>query len=271
MELIKKHYEKIVLSLVLLALAVVAVLIFVEVGSFRENLESQLKNRTGVKKKELATVDLSTDEAVLRQLASSVQVSLGGQHPLFGGIRWIRRPSGAVVPDTSAATQGPAGIADLILSPLQLTIDFTRVAGTPDSPRYEFVIGREFEKQKSKRGNVTLSTRVGEALRLPGAKSELFRLLEVKGSATDPSELLIQLPAGDERVIVAPRRAYRKIMGYAAQFTYGPEKRPFRSVRVDDTLSLSGSNYKVVSISDSELVISAPNQLRSSIKPGANP
>jgi len=269
MDLLKKHYEKIVLSLVLLALAVVAVLLFVEVGTFKANLDDQLKNRTGVKRKELQPLDLSTNQAVLRQLASKIQVPLGGEHQAFTADRWRKLPSGEVVPDVSKANQGPAGISGLTVTPLYLTIEFSKTAGTADSPRYEFVIGREFEKQAAKRGNLTLSTRVGEGLRLPGQKSDLFRLLEIKGPPSEPTELTIQLTADNERALVAPKKPYRQLMGHAAQFVYGLEKRPYRNVRVDDKLPLSGTTYKVVSISSGALVISAPNQVRSTIKTGS--
>lgn len=271
MDFLKKHYEKAVLSLVLLALAVVAVLLFVEVGTFKTNLDDQLKNRTGVKKKELRPVDLTGNQAVLKRLSSSIDVPLGGDHPTFTATRWKKMANGGVAPDNSRANQGPAGIANAITTPLYLTVDFSKVAGTPDSPRYEFVIGREFEKQTSKRGNSTLSVKVSEGLRLTGQKSDLFRLLEVKGNTMEPSELSIQLTAGNDRVTVSPKRPYRQIMGYAAQFVYGTEKRVFRNVRVDDTLPLSGVNYKVVAITEGEIVISAPNQVRSTIKAGLTP
>lgn len=271
MEFLKKHYEKAVLSLVLLALAVVAVLLFVEVGSFKANLDDQLKNRTGVKKKELQPIDLSGNQAVLKRLSSSIQVPLGGDHPVFTATRWRKTPTGDVVPDTSKANQGPAAIGAVTTMPLYLTIDFTKSAGTPDSLRYEFAIGREFEKQANKRGTLTLSARVGEGVRLPGQKTDLFRLLEVKGSPAEPTELVIQLTAGNERAVLGPKRPFRQVMGHAAQFVYGLEKRAFKNIRVDENLPLSGTTYKVVSISESDFVISAPNQVRTTIKAGLTP
>lgn len=271
MDFFKKHYEKAVLSLVLLALAVVAVLIFVEVGTFKQNLDEQLKNRTGVKKKELKVVDLSADRAVLKRLSAPVDVPLGGDHPVFTGTRWKKTSSGDAAPDTSRANQGPAGISGLTTSPLYLSVEFSKAAGTPDAPRYEFVIGRDFEKQPAKRGNLTLSAKPGEGIRLPGQKTDLFRLLEVKGPPMEPTDISIQLTSGNERAVVGARKPYRQVMGHSAQFTYGVEKRVFRNVRVDDSLPLSGVTYKVVAITDGEIVISAPNQVRSTIKAGLTP
>ena len=114
-----------------------------------------------------------------------------------------------------------------------------------------------------------MSARVGEGIRLPGQKSDLFRLSEIKGSPNDPTELTIQLTSDNERAVLAPKRPFREVMGHAAHFSYGLEKRQFRNVRVDDSLPLSGTTYKVVSISEGALVISAPNQVRSTIKTGS--
>ena len=271
MDFLKKHYEKAILSLVLLALAVVAVLLFVEVGTFKTNLDDQLKNRTGVKKKELHATDLTSNQAVLKRLATAIEVPLGGDHPAFNATRWKKTANGDAAPDNSRANQGPAGISGATTAPLYLSVEFGKAAGTAEAPRYEFIIGREFEKQAAKRGNMTLSAKVTEGIRLPGQKSDLFRLLEVKGAAMEPGELSIQLTAGNERATVAPKRPYRQVMGYSAQFTYGVEKRLFRNVRVDDSLPLSGVTYKVVAISEGEIVISAPNQVRSTIKAGLTP
>lgn len=269
MDFLKKHYEKAVLSLVLLALAVVAVLLFVEVGSFKAHLDDQLNHRTGGKKKEFVPTDLTGSQATMARLSAPIQVPLGGDKAAFTASRWRKTASGDVAPDTSRANQGPAGINGLAITPLYLTIDFTKVAGTPDSPRYEFAIGREFEKQAAKRGISTISARPGEGVKLPGQKNDLFRLLDVKGPPAEPTELTIQLTSGNERPTVAPRKPFRQIMGYAAQFQY--EKRVFKNVRNEDSLPLSGTTYKVVAITESEFVISAPNLVRTTIKATPTP
>ena len=266
MEFLKKHYEKLIFSLVLLALAVVAVLLFVQVGSFKESLESQLTNRTTGKKKELQPADLTTNQMLLKQLRGTIRLPLGGTHPIFNAPRWRRAANGDVVPDTSRTDQGPAGISGLTTSPLYQSVDFSRAIGTPEALRYEFVIGREYEKNATKRANLTLSTKPGEGIRLPSQKTDLFRLVEVKGPPAEPTELVIQLTDGNERASVAPRKPYRRVMGYSAAFTYGNEKRNYKNIRVDDTVPLSGTSYKVVAISDGELVLSAPNKVRSNIK-----
>lgn len=266
MEFLKKHYEKLALSLVLLALAVVAVLLFVQVGSFKESLEKQLTTRTTGKKRELIPADLSTNQMLLKQLSANIRAPLGGDHPTFNSPRWRRAANGDAVPDTTRTDQGPAGISGLTTTPLYLTVDFSKTAGPAESLRYEFVIGREFEKSAAKRGVLTLSTKLNEGVRLPSQKSDLFRLIEVKGTPAEPTELIIQLTDGNERASVATHKPYRRVMGYSAAFTYGTEKRSYKNIRVDDTVPLSGIAYKVVAISEGEVVLSAPNKVRSNIK-----
>jgi len=273
MDFLKKHYEKLILSLVLLSLAAVAVLLFVQVGSFRENLDRQLQARTGGKKKELKQTDLSASQASLKKLSAKIQLPLGGDHPVFNAIRWRKTPTGDVLPDLTKTTQGAAGISDLVTVPLYLSVDYVKSAGGSDSLRYEFLIGREFEKQVNKRSNLTLSARVGEGIRLPGQKSDLFRLLEVKGPPAEPTELEVQFTAGNERAVITPRKPHRQVMGYSAQFVYGTEKRAYKNIRAEDTLQLSGTPFKVVAVTQDEFVIAAPNLARSTIKTvsSANP
>ena len=266
MESLKKHYEKLIFFLVLFALAVVAVLLFVQVGSFKESLDNQLTKRTTGKKKDLRPVDLSTNEMLLKQLSAAIRVPLGGDHPIFNAPRWRRAANGDVVPDTARADQGPAGISALTTTPLFLSVDFKGTAGTPDALRYEFVIGREYEKLATKRGNLTQSAKPGEGIRLLPQKSDLFRLVEVKGPPAEPAELVIQLTEANERASVALHKPYRRVMGYSAAFTYGNEKRTYKNIRVEDTVPLSGISYKVVAISEGELVLSAPNKVRTNIK-----
>ena len=72
-----------------------------------------------------------------------------------------------------------------------------------------------------------------------------------------------QLIETRERFILTKEKDFRKPFGYAADLR--SEGKDFPAKRVDDALNLSGVTYKIVAIGKDELVVSAPNQVRTTI------
>jgi len=66
-----------------------------------------------------------------------------------------------------------------------------------------------------------------------------------------------------ERFVLTKDKDFRKPFGYAADLR--SEGKDFLAKRVDDALNLSGVIYKIVAIGKDELVVSAPNQVRTTI------
>src|SRR5262245_25677714 len=99
MEFIKKHYEKIILSVVLLALAVAAFFLTVKVQNVKQELEEKGRRRTAAKKEPVKPIDLTTNEAVLQRLAKPIKVEYSGEHNLANPLRWIKDKSGVPIPD----------------------------------------------------------------------------------------------------------------------------------------------------------------------------
>jgi len=140
------------------------------------------------------------------------------------------------------------------LNALNLIVAFEETAGKGDDLRYKFGITKEYAKPPAARRRNTLSVTVG-------AKSSdaTFVLREVKGAKEDPSELVCELAEGGERFTVTKDKAFVKPVGYSVDLTYAIEKKELLGKRVDDTIMLSGSNYKIVAISKDEVVVSDPD------------
>ncbi len=256
MDFIKKHYEKLVLSVVLLAVAVAAFLLVVEVGNVKQMLADQLQQRTTTKGTPLQPVDLSTNQAVVNRLAKRVQFSLDGDHNTFNPGTWDKSGDGF---RRKPGRAGLAGLAITRITPLNLVVVFKGVAGTSESPRYQISITKEYEKVPGqRRPNITsLEAGTKDTRLIP------LQLIEVRGPKADPSELVCELIDNRERFVISRDKEFRKAFGFSADLR--SEGRDFLAKRVDDSLVLAGVTYKIVAIGKDELVVSAPNQVRTTI------
>jgi hypothetical protein len=261
MDFVKKHYEKLVLGLTLLLVAGIALALMFSVSQVKEDLRNTLQQLGGVKQKTLAAVDLSTNEVSLAKVARPASLVLSGpDHHTFNPIPWARAASGRLEPTSPRPGTGPAGIAFVNAHDLFLEIGFDQVAGTPEAPRYQFTIRRDYEKTAASRRPLAESLTPGS-----GSKDQLFRLLEVKGPKEDPAELLCELIATREPFVVTRQKSFRRTQGYSADLRYEAERKEMPQRRVGDSLLLSGTTYKIVAIEKDELVISAPNSERTTV------
>lgn len=254
MEFLKKHYEKIVLSAVLLVVAGVAFWLTQAVSQVQSSLDEQLKARVRGSKKQLQPVDLTNSVAAVQQLDKPSSLDLTGGHSVFNPARWIRGSDGA--PKLDPRQDLSATLKLVQTRPLNLRIVYVGPTGVGDPYRYEFSIEQQHSKKASDRRAVTMSL-------TEGTKNNLFRLQEVRGPKEAAGEVVIQL-LGGETFTLAKGKPFEKVMGYSADLKF--ESRDFAAKRADDSLTLSGSNYKIVAIGKDELVVSAPNGTRTTIK-----
>src|SRR5439155_368936 len=83
---VKNNYEKVILSVVLLGLAVAAVLLLTWVGNEKRALEEIEQGIIQVPPKPLKPADLSTNEMVLQRLVKASNLHLSGDHNLFNPV-----------------------------------------------------------------------------------------------------------------------------------------------------------------------------------------
>ncbi|HTI69305.1 MAG TPA: hypothetical protein VMF06_05040 [Candidatus Limnocylindria bacterium] len=260
MQFLKKHYEKLVLSLVLLAVALAAFLLIVEVSNVQENLNKALETKQHQKVKPIKPTDLTTNQATLEMVAHPKPLILSGpDNNTFNPITYVRGQDGKPVPQSRKVGIGPSGLELVNLNPLLLEISFTGVAGTPEAPRYQFSVKRDYEKKSDRRRPTVMSL-------TEGARNELFILREIKGPKESPTELVCALIEGGEVFSVTPTKAFSRVMGYSADLRYEIEKKDLSNRRVDESFPLSGVTYKIVAIAKDEVVISSPNQVRTTVK-----
>lgn len=249
MEFLKKHYEKILLSLVLLGLAVAAAWLPIKVSAVRQTLEEASTQLLTPKPKPLPALDTNGFEQVLLRVDNPGSSPLGKPgHNVFNPIKWLKKPDGTPVP---ALDTGLSALSVTNITPLYLRIDYQGPQAfreTSGEIRYSFQITREAASRGSTRGPILRMATVG-------GKNEIFTLRELKGPKENPTALVLELNETKETVTVSKEKPYTQVAGYAADLRYEPENKTYAKQRVGEHLTLAGERYNIVYINQSDVTL----------------
>ena len=173
MEFLKNNYEKVILSVVLLGLAVAAALLPIWVAGEKRALEEIDNQITQTERKELKSINLLTNEMVLQRVVKATALRLSGEHNLFNPVPWQKMRDGHLVPIRTGREIGPGALAITKIAPLYLRIEYDSPAPSTDTVQYRFRVTRETEKSAGKR--VATYTAAPS-----GSKNQVFLLKEAK-------------------------------------------------------------------------------------------
>jgi hypothetical protein len=243
MEFLKNHYEKILLSVVLLMLAVVAALLPSKTKTSL-SLPSEPANKNAFQ-----PLDLTTNKEAMTRLEQMARLDWTGSHNLFNPVKWRRRPDGRIEKIELRSQEGPQALEILKISPLYYTLSFDGVVGSANNLRYQFGLIREAEKNPSSRRKITTFATQGE-------KTEHFTLRDIKGPAEGPDEIRLELTNG-VAVSVSKGAPFKRVDGYIVDLRYPPEDKTFNDRRRGDTLVLGGETNNIVAIFADKVVLSA--------------
>jgi hypothetical protein len=254
MQFLKAHYEKIILSVVLLGLAAVAALMPMRVQQERDRQAQREGEITNPKVKEYQPIDLSSNATVLARLEQPPRLKLDGEHNTFNPVVWQKTPDGSI---HKLKDIGPNAVEILDIRPLHLSLTFDEVAGTPQEVRYR--LSYLNEAQRSGRATPR-EAGVGE-------KNNMFTIQEVAGDTNSPTSLkvLIAGDPADRAVTIAPGKPYERVVGYTADLSYPPANKQWKNVRVKEELTIGGETYNIVAITPTEVVLSAKSNKKPTV------
>jgi hypothetical protein len=247
MEFIKNHYEKVILSIVLLGLAVVVAFL----PSKMPGADDAAPSGKGAK---LEPINLETNETPIKRMEQLGTVDLSTGHRLFNPVQWRRYKDGSLRKFVSENEIGQGALQILKITPLYFQLSFDGAM----PPKFQFGVVRENHRNPSLRGRVPEIAGKGE-------KKELFKVVDFKGAIEDPTEIQLELING-ENITISKEKPYKAIVGYTADLLYPPDRLPvFYGKRVGDKLIFDGDTNNIVDIESNQVVISSSSGKRTKI------
>ncbi len=245
MDFLKKNYEKVLLGVVLLGLTVaVASLPFV-ISSTRQTIEAAANKNLNPNVKQLPPLDAAMEEGALKRAQGPFKLDFTTKHNLFNPVLWQKTPDGRLLKIESGNEMGAGALVVTGIHELYLKLTYK----APTANGY-FVTVEDQAASAGKRS--PHDTIVGK-----DAKGD-YNLIEAKGPAEKPTELDLEVKETGEKIALVPDHPYRRVNGYSADLKYPPEAGWVRNAqRVDSPLVFGGANYKIVAITQSNVVVSA--------------
>jgi len=260
MDFVKKHYEKIILSAVLLG--VVGFLVFLP---FVISNDQQRQREMGdlvvsPRVMPLPPLDLTRQTNALERLLSPANFDFSTTNKLFNPVvwkkaangEWMKIKTGNEVVEAAAVTK---------ITPLYLVVSFDAVETNGIAPRY--VVGIEHRAAPT----LAMRRKLQRFVSLDDPKKEGFTLLQVKGAPENPDQLVLKLADTGETAVIAAGKPFQRVDGYAADLKYDPENKKFPGWRVGWPLSFGGEGYIVVAIDAEGVILSnQSNQKKTTLR-----
>jgi len=260
MDFVKKHYEKIILSAVLLGLVGALVVLPIMISSDQQKLKDMGDTVTTPRVMALPPVDLTRESNISQRVQSPADFDFSTTNKLFNPLEWKRTPDGAMFPMKSGNETGAGAAVVTKITPLYFIISFDSVETNGTAPRYVLGVERQAALNPGSRRKQQRYASVGE-------KKDAFILNDVSGDPADPSGLVLTLTDSGDKVTVSKDKPFQRVDAYVADLKYDLEKKSFAGRRVGSFLSFGGEDYIVVAVDADEVILSAQsNQKKTTLR-----
>jgi len=233
MEFLKRHYEKIILCLVLLGLAGAAMWMKAQMTPVPEAAAPVLSRS---KSAPLVPINQVTDQLALAQITNPPPIILSGEQNLFNPVTWKRKPNGELI---KIFKSGPEALTVVDITTNYTIVSYDRSGG---SNIYVMTFQQHADPAHPGRKRTELAKKDEKT------KSGLYIIRGIKGAPEDPTDLDLEIPETGETVSVSKDKPYMHADSYIADLKYDPELRTLPKTHVNDTMTLDGEVYKVVEI-----------------------
>jgi hypothetical protein len=264
MDFVKKHYEKILLSVVLLGLMGVLVFMLYLIPSDRQRLADIRLSIISHAVKPLDPLDLTRETNVSARLQSPYKLDFSTTNKLFNPVPWQRKADGMLIKGSQA---GPTAAVVTKITPLCLILTLDSIETNEFGARYVISMERQAAVLPAQRGKRQHYASVGE-------KNETFTIADVNGSPGDPAQLklILQLTDTGERATLSKDKPFRRTDGYTADLKYDPEGKKWQGQRIGADLKFAGDDNIVVAINqDTVILLARSNQKKTTLTYSPSP
>jgi hypothetical protein len=248
MEFIKKHYEKVLLGLVLFGLIGVGVLLLFIIPEKRQKLEETRQKVNKPVLKPLTNLDMTVEEAGWKRLQTPMVVDLTSKHKTLNPVLWqLMPPDGHVrkVEDPDKYGWGATMVTNV--NPIYFTVSYDTNSGNG----YLVMYGHDSVayRREDKTNNTLVS--------LENKNDKLFSLSKVIGPPENPTGLELVLKTNGQTFTIGPGKPFHQVEGYTVNLIYPPDTNIHfpSNLRQNDQLKLEGDDAKIDSIGDGVVVI----------------
>jgi hypothetical protein len=252
MEFLKKHYEKVILSMILALLAVALAFLPGRIEAERNKLQ---ENRDSLAKaaKKYAQINVAEFMAALANVTNYPTIKLSGGHNLFTPVLWLIDANGQIVKVVSEKQVGAEALKVTKITPLYYIISLERVSGN------SYMVGIT-DESAMRPADRKMKTRY---VSMTSPKTEFFRLVNVKGDAANPDALVLELVGEEKKIVeISKDKPYKEVRTYVADMRYDIENAVFTNKRVNEVISFGGDDYTIEDIRPSEIVLVSKSSTR---------
>ena len=257
MGFIKRHYEKILLSLVLVGLCAAAAWLPMSINKVRGEIDIPMQ--TAPKPTPLpALPELPAMKQAAVDAANPPPVVISGAHNLFNPVTWKLMPSGDLRKFT---VEGSGALQVRKITPQWTVISFDRAQGV------SLTISAQ-QHSSGQRAGTAEYLRVGYT-----NKSKLFTVKEVVGPVDNPTAVVLEVAGEAQPVTVQVSNSWKKVDGYTADLFYPLDNTSFTGKSANNgnnTFKLGEDTYKIIAITKDTVKVSSTTGGEATIQwPGA--
>src|SRR6266404_3961731 len=194
MDFLKKHYEKVLLGVVLLGLAVAVAFLPFKIASEKQTLEEARIKLIQRPVKPLTNIDLTVPDTALKRVSASFSFDLTTTNKVFNPVPWQSAADKHLI-KVGEQNIGPRAVVITKTTPLYLSLTLDSVSVVEAGPKYIIGVQKEAAPNPSQRTKKEVSCSLN-------VKSDFMIVREVKGKPEDPAQVIIELTDTGERGVV---------------------------------------------------------------------
>ena len=272
MEFLKNHYEKILLSLVLIGLAGAAVMLAIQALETRTQMSDLSVLKPNVKKAPDAD-NLGSYSNALRNAKAPQRVDFDGAHKIFNPEKVLRNQlTGVLIPNGEV---GPKNLQIKQIRPLRLVVRAESKTIVGRKRLYLHYLAEFEQGSMGMRWNKRTISKVGSKIYMVGPLSKMKQMMFTVndiGDQADEISVDLDLTIGGGLPVPIQLRgtnAWEREMEYSIDLHYPPESRDFLNVRANTALfpAFGGDTNFVIQITSNAVTLrSMSNQKRITLR-----
>lgn len=259
MDFVKKHYEKIILSVVLLGLVGALVFLPFMIASDKHAQEEAGNIVLSPKVAPLPEIDVTGQSNILARLHSPNGLDLSTTNRVFNPLEWQRGADNNLIKLKTGNEVGLGALVVTKITPLYLALTFDGVQTNELSTVYIIGVEKQAAPTPALRRKQQRYAAVNE-------KKDAFTLVKAEGAPENPSQLVLKLADTGEMVTVTRQKPYQRADAYAVDLRYDPEKKNFTGRREGASVSFGGEDYIIVAIHQNEVILLAQSNQKKTTK-----